>query len=92
MDGENRLLALSFGLVPARMSPLDLDRDFERFREQSDLRALSRVFDAAAPQLLAVARHLAPSRGEAEDLLQATLPLEQVWMVVEPSGSGEEAE
>lgn len=54
------------------MSPLDLDRDFERFREQSDLRALSRVFDAAAPQLLAVARHLAPSRGEAEDLLQAT--------------------
>jgi RNA polymerase sigma-70 factor (ECF subfamily) len=54
------------------MSPSDLDRDFERFCEQSDLRALSRVFDAAAPQLLAVGRHLAPSRCEVEDLLQAT--------------------
>ncbi len=54
------------------MTDLHLEEEFERFRASNDLRALARVFDAAAPQLLSVARHLAPSRSDAEDLLQAS--------------------
>lgn len=50
----------------------ELEANFERFRRAGDVRALGRAFDAAAPRLLAVARHLAPNRDEAEDLLQAT--------------------
>jgi DNA-directed RNA polymerase specialized sigma24 family protein len=54
------------------MNLQELEADFERFRRAGDVRALGRAFDAAAPRLLAVARHLASSKHEAEDLLQAT--------------------
>lgn len=54
------------------MARFHLEEEFERFRDAGDLRALARVFDEAAPQLLSVARHLAPTRSDAEDLLQAS--------------------
>lgn len=54
------------------MNLQELEANFERFRRAGDVRALGRAFDAAAPRLLAVARHLAATRDEAEDLLQAT--------------------
>jgi len=49
-----------------------LERAFERFRSEGDLRALTQVFDLCAPQLLGLARHLSSTREDAEDLLQAT--------------------
>jgi len=45
---------------------------FLRFRADNDMRALSKVFDRTAPELASVARHLARSSDEAEDLVQAT--------------------
>ncbi|MCY3004060.1 MAG: sigma-70 family RNA polymerase sigma factor [Planctomycetota bacterium] len=54
------------------MNLRDLEANFERFRRAGDVRALGKAFDEAAPRLLAVARHLAANRDEAEDLLQAT--------------------
>lgn len=54
------------------MNLQELEAKFDRFRRAGDVRALGSAFDAAAPRLLAVARHLAPTRDEAEDLLQAT--------------------
>lgn len=50
----------------------DVERDFEAFRSRGDAAALARVFDATAPELLAVARYLVRREGEAEDLVQAT--------------------
>jgi RNA polymerase sigma factor (sigma-70 family) len=50
-----------------RLEPL-----FDRFREAGDAGALAEVFDALAPDLLRLARHLVRDRGEAEDLVQAT--------------------
>jgi RNA polymerase sigma-70 factor (ECF subfamily) len=47
-------------------------RLFLRFRDRRDGRALARLFDRAAPELLAVAVHLAPDVASAEDLVQAT--------------------
>lgn len=45
---------------------------FVRFRQNGDLEALGRVFDAVSPQLLALALHLAGNAADAEDALQAT--------------------
>jgi DNA-directed RNA polymerase specialized sigma24 family protein len=44
---------------------------FLAWRTNSDLRALAQVFDETAPELYAVARHLARGTSEAEDLVQA---------------------
>ena len=49
-----------------------LEALFDRFRRQSDAGALAEVFDALAPDLLRLARHLVRDRAEAEDLVQAT--------------------
>lgn len=49
-----------------------LEADFERWRRERDLDALAAVFDAMAPELLRVARHLVRNEAAAEDLVQAT--------------------
>jgi RNA polymerase sigma-70 factor (ECF subfamily) len=49
-----------------------LEQLFLRFRDGGDMRALAKLFDAAAPQLMPVAIHLAARRDEADDLVQAT--------------------
>lgn len=54
------------------MSCGSVEADFERWRELRDLDALAEVFDAVAPELLRVARHLVADAAAAEDLLQAT--------------------
>lgn len=51
---------------------IDLESEFDRFRRAGDVDALARVFDATAPGLLGVARHLGRGAAEAEDLVQAT--------------------
>ena len=45
---------------------------FERYRRRGDLRALERVFDRSARDLLALAMHLVRDPDDAEDLVQAT--------------------
>jgi RNA polymerase sigma factor (sigma-70 family) len=50
----------------------DLEALFERFRTRGDVAALALVFDAAAPELFAVARWIARKKGEPEDLVQQT--------------------
>jgi RNA polymerase sigma factor (sigma-70 family) len=52
--------------------PDSATRLYLRFRDRRDGRALARLFDRAAPELLAVAVHLAPDVASAEDLVQAT--------------------
>jgi RNA polymerase sigma factor (sigma-70 family) len=47
-----------------------IDRAFARYCQTRDPQALARVFDAVAPDLLRLARHLAPQA--AEDVLQDT--------------------
>ncbi|MBK7878513.1 MAG: RNA polymerase sigma factor [Planctomycetes bacterium] len=54
------------------MEPTALDQDFARFRTTGDHEALARVFDASAPELLRIARHLTAARADAEDVLQST--------------------
>ena len=49
-----------------------LESQFQEYRDHGSARALARVFDASARDLLAVARHLAPTSVDAEDLVQAT--------------------
>ncbi|MEM1448685.1 MAG: sigma-70 family RNA polymerase sigma factor [Planctomycetota bacterium] len=49
-----------------------LDPLFLRFRERGDVAALGALFDRAAPQLMAIARHLAGDEATAEDALQET--------------------
>ena len=46
------------------MARRSLEALFERFRTSGDVAALARVFDETAPELLAVARHLARSEAE----------------------------
>lgn len=46
--------------------------DFLRWREHGDARALARVFDRLAPELLRLALHLSRNAADAEDLVQAT--------------------
>jgi RNA polymerase sigma-70 factor (ECF subfamily) len=48
------------------------DRSFAAYQRRRDPRALARVFDGTAPELLRLARHLASSEAAAEDLVQAT--------------------
>ena len=50
----------------------ELEELFERYRSQQDLRALSKLFDLAAPELLRLAVHMAPDVASAEDLVQQT--------------------
>lgn len=57
-------------MLPVNAVPLE--SLFERWRSAGDLDALAEVFDACAPELLRVARHLAPEASLAEDLLQTT--------------------
>ncbi|HVS18114.1 MAG TPA: RNA polymerase sigma factor [Planctomycetota bacterium] len=45
---------------------------FLRYRDRSDGQALARLFDDLAGELGVVARHLAPTPGEAEDLVAST--------------------
>ncbi len=47
-----------------------VERDFVRFRERGDGKALARVFDALAPRLLLLALHVVRDRAEAEDVVQ----------------------
>ena len=54
------------------MFPRTVELAFERFRQKRDAKALAIVFDRTAPELLRVGRHLAPTPGDAEDLVQAT--------------------
>ena len=49
-----------------------LDRLFRRFRERGDVSALAEIFDQVAPEMLRVARHVAPRSVEAQDLVQTT--------------------
>lgn len=48
------------------------ESDFELFRESGDMRALARVFDRLAPELLLVAAHVVRDAALAEDLVQTT--------------------
>lgn len=48
------------------------DRLFEKYRRKQDARLLAEVFDRTAPSLLRIARHTAPRRDHADDLLQQT--------------------
>lgn len=50
----------------------DLEARFDRYRRKGDLRALERVFDRTARDLLALAQHLVRDVDDAEDLVQAT--------------------
>src|SRR6185295_9273824 len=50
----------------------ELEDLFERYRGAQDLRALSKLFDLAAPELLRLAVHMAPDVASAEDLVQQT--------------------
>lgn len=54
------------------MSDRRLEHLFERFRAHGDVDALGQVFDATAPDLRRIARHLTRDGAEAEDLVQAT--------------------
>ncbi|QDV09208.1 ECF RNA polymerase sigma factor SigW [Planctomycetes bacterium Poly30] len=47
-------------------------RLFLRYVRRADGRAIGRLFDLVGPELLALARHLAPDIASAEDLVQAT--------------------
>src|SRR5688572_8077617 len=50
----------------------DLRGLFERFRARGDAAALGLAFDRTAPELRRVARHLARTRDDADDLVQQT--------------------
>ena len=48
------------------------DRLFARYRKHGDPKALGRVFDLLASELLLVAAHFAADEAQAEDLVQTT--------------------
>ncbi|MEE8468251.1 MAG: sigma-70 family RNA polymerase sigma factor, partial [Planctomycetota bacterium] len=50
----------------------DLESLFDRYRRRGDLKALTRVFDRTARDLLGLAQHLVRDPHDAEDLLQTT--------------------
>ncbi|MEO6596518.1 MAG: sigma-70 family RNA polymerase sigma factor [Planctomycetota bacterium] len=54
------------------MFPDSVDLAFARFQKRADARALALVFDRTALELLGLARHLAVTPSDAEDLVQAT--------------------
>jgi len=66
----------------------ELEDLFERYRSQQDLRALSKLFDLAAPELLRLAVHMAPDVALAEDLVQQTflaaIEKPQRWRASDP--------
>ena len=49
-----------------------IDHAFVRFRDAGDAEALAAVFDATAPELVRIARHLVHDAHTADDLVQAT--------------------
>ena len=49
-----------------------LEKLLKRYRDRHDSGAIGRLFDAVAPELLTVAKHVAGDAAEAEDLVQAT--------------------
>lgn len=49
-----------------------LERNFERFARKGDAKALTRVFDRTARDLLSLAQHLVQHSSDAEDLVQNT--------------------
>ncbi len=49
-----------------------LERNFERFARRGDAKALTRVFDRTARDLLTLAEHLVQHSSDAEDLVQST--------------------
>jgi RNA polymerase sigma-70 factor (ECF subfamily) len=57
---------------PGIMEEESIESLFLAWRDGGDLRALGAVFDEVAPELFAVARHLARGAGDAEDLVQDT--------------------
>ncbi len=54
------------------MFPHTADQAFRRYQRSGDPRALARVFDKTAGELLGLARHLGSGEAAAEDLVQAT--------------------
>ena len=48
------------------------DREFARYQAKGEPKALARVFDLLAPELLLVAAHFARDESESEDLVQTT--------------------
>jgi RNA polymerase sigma-70 factor (ECF subfamily) len=50
----------------------NLEQDFIEFSQTGSAGAMARLFDAAAPELLLIAGHLARDAGGAEDLVQET--------------------
>ncbi|MBI4881201.1 MAG: sigma-70 family RNA polymerase sigma factor [Planctomycetes bacterium] len=54
------------------MDRQELNALYLRFRKHGEPGALAEVFDATAPELMRVARHLSRDEAEAEDILQAT--------------------
>ncbi len=50
----------------------DLERNFERFRNKGDVKALAKIFDRTGRDLLRLAQHLVHHMGDAEDLVQST--------------------
>ena len=50
----------------------EAERQFREFQRTGSLRAMARVFDLVAPEILILASHLARDRAGAEDLLQST--------------------
>ena len=54
------------------MNDAALDRLFLRFRDRRDGRALAKLFDVTAPELMRVGVHLVRDVNRAEDLLQNT--------------------
>ncbi len=70
---QPRLCVTIGGLVGTKSGmQSDPDELFLAWRDRGDLRALGELFDAQAPLLLALARHLCPSREDAEDAVQST--------------------
>lgn len=49
-----------------------IERNFERFARKGDAKALTRVFDRTARDLLSLAQHLVQHSSDAEDLVQST--------------------
>ena len=59
-------------MQPETRSDRSASAEFARYRSEGDLSALGRAFDAVAPELLRVARHLCGPGPEAEDAVQET--------------------
>ena len=67
-NARDILLVPGLVIVMARR----VERDFLRYRDLGNGRALARVFDVLAPQLVLLAAHMVRDRAQAEDLVQNT--------------------